>query len=138
MAELFPPPGAETLVCLTEVPAVEPWWKPPVVLQKGERYFFRASGRWFDASIPHDPNGRDVEKLEKWKRFIRCKENGATWFTLIGSVGKDSRSFFPIGDGSFWPDGWVATTSGQFYCFANDVRFMYWNNKLKIDLEIWQ
>lgn len=132
------PSGATQLLNRGPVPAADPWWAPPIIVHKGERYFFRATGKWLDASIEHDPNGRNISKLDIWKFLIRHKAADATWFTLIGSVDKNPDSFFSIGDGSRWPDGWVAPSTGQLYCFANDVRFMYCNNSQSIILEIWK
>jgi hypothetical protein len=60
----------------------------------------------------------------------------AKWFSLIGSIEKKKNTFFDIGrlieeNGIF-----TATTSGNLECFANDVWFMYWNNKGAIELEV--
>ncbi|WP_236190047.1 hypothetical protein [Pseudomonas paraglycinae] len=131
------PPGAQTLLHSVQIQANDPWCPTSVMLAVGQRYFFRATGNWFDWHEEHNVNGAAVPKLKLFLPLIRCKAQGATWFTLIGSIDKDSHSFFPIGDGSRWPNGWVAPASGQLRCFANDVRLMYRNNTGAITLQVW-
>lgn len=135
---IIAPLGAQECLYRGPVPAGDPWFKPSVQLHAGERYFFRASGQWFDWYTPHSASGEDSPSLAFAHPMLRCKSEGATWFTLIGSIEKDTDSFFVIGDGLRWPTGWVAPASGQLYCFANDVRIMYFNNSQAIQLEVWQ
>ncbi|BBP70289.1 hypothetical protein PHLH6_22930 [Pseudomonas sp. Seg1] len=132
------PLGAQELLHTVDIQANDPWCPTPVMLIAGERYFFRASGVWLDWRQIHDPNGAAVAHLKPFERLLRCKAQDATWFTLIGSIDKNPQSLFAIGDGLRWPVGWVATTSGQLRCFANDVRPMYFNNHGAISLQIWR
>ncbi|MHC8387038.1 hypothetical protein ACYZTM_03060 [Pseudomonas sp. MDT2-39-1] len=131
------PPGAGKLLYRGSVEADDPWFETPVQLTSGERYFFRASGSWTDWNQPHDANGLRIEKLRPFERFIRCQSADAAWFTLVGAIGKDRDSFFAIGDGLRWPEGWVAPASGPLLCFANDARLMYFNNHGAVTLEVW-
>jgi hypothetical protein len=52
--------------------------------------------------------------------------SNATWFKLIGAIAKDRYAPIEIGSGltDFSP-----TTSGQLFCFANDIAWMYWNKR---------
>ena len=131
------PGGAVKLIWQGAVPAAEPWFAPPVALEEGTRYYFRASGTWQDASITCDANGHDAARL-RWVRFLmRAKGDGITWFTLIGAIDRDASSFFAIGDGTRWPLGAIAAKSGQLFCFANDAPLMYWNNHGAVTLQVW-
>ncbi|MBV4458944.1 hypothetical protein KVG96_13365 [Pseudomonas sp. COR58] len=132
------PPGASELLHTVDVQAIDPWFPTTVMLTAGERYFFRAWGEWFDWGTRHSANGEPQPKLSLFLPLIRCKAPGATWFTLIGAIDKNGDSFFPIGDGQRWPDGWVAPASGQLRCFANDVRIMYFNNTGAVTLQVWR
>jgi hypothetical protein len=134
---LTAPSGAGTLLYCGDVNACNPWFKTSVQLTAGERYFFRASGSWTDWTQVHDANGLRMANLRRFERFIRCRSADATWFTLVGAIEKDRESFFAIGDGRRWSEGWVAPASGQLFCFANDVRLMYFNNHGAITLEVW-
>ncbi|WP_160107930.1 hypothetical protein [Pseudomonas izuensis] len=131
------PPGARTLLYRGDIQACDPWFKTSVEITAAERYFFRASGSWTDWTQVHDPNGSPMANLRLFERFIRCKEADATWFTLVGTIDKDPASFFAIGDGRRWPTGWIAPASGRLFCFANDARLMYFNNRGAITLEVW-
>lgn len=108
------------------------------MLAEGGRYYFRAVGMWRDAWVPCDVNGYDKNYLNPVKRYLRCTEPDARWFTLIGAVEASSASLFVIGDGARWPEGWVAPMDGQLTAFANDIAGFYWNNFHSITLEVWQ
>jgi hypothetical protein len=112
------------------------WVETPVVAEAGNRYYFKATGRWRDASIECDADGHDDPKLQWMKFLLRYRGQSASWFTLIGCVAKDSASMFAIGTGDRLHGGWTASRSGPIYCFANDAWFMYWNNRGAVQLEI--
>jgi hypothetical protein len=114
------------------------WVETPVVVEAGNRYFFKATGRWWDASIECDADGHDDPKVRWMKFLLRYRGQSANWFTLIGCVEKDAASMFGIGTGDRLPDGWAASKSGRLYCFANDAWFMYWNNRGAVQLEIFR
>ena len=117
--------------------ARNPWNRSGVLLRAKERYLLevRDVQCWRDAGIKSEPQAGHIKRrwwLEipplKWLR--RYKNEG--WYTLVGSVGKDRRTFFLIGTGlTYSPD-----TSGELFSFANDARWFYWNNQGKLRLFI--
>ncbi len=109
-----------------------------MALRQGNRYFFRATGTWWDAWIRCDANGYDRTYFAQAGENLRCREPGAKWFTLIGAVGTSEASLFVIGDGSRWTQGWIAPSDGTLYAFANDWERWYWNNFRSVTLEVWQ
>lgn len=135
---LSPPFGASHLLVQTEVSSRDDWADTKVILEQGTRYFFRATGKWWDAYIRCDANGYSRWYTNFAKDHLRCRKDGATWFTLIGAIEKSNNSLFVIGDGSRWRDGWVATMKGRLTVFANDMPGMYWNNISSISLEVWR
>lgn len=62
------------------------------------------------------------------KRFPK-----ANWYVLVGSIGKDKRTFFKIGEGL---KNYRPPKNDEFYCFANDAEGFYGNNKGKLILKI--
>jgi hypothetical protein len=135
---LLPPSGASQLLDRQEISSREKWGKTGVTLEQGGRYFFRASGRWWDAWIPCDANGYDRKYLNQAKQYLRCTTGDARWFMLIGAINESPDSLFAIGDGSRWSNGWVTPASGKLSVFANDISGFYWNNFCSITLEVWQ
>ena len=131
------PAGATHMLWAGSIFARPHWTDVPVSLEAGKRYFLRASGEWLDWKTRSPANGYSNNSLG-WASFaLRCRLPGATWFTLIGSVGRTTEHQFVIGDGSRWAEGWVATSSGPLCCFANDVPMFYWNNHGALTLEVW-
>lgn len=131
------PPGATTHLATIRISSRADW-VDTLLVEQAARYFFRASGTWWDAWNRCDSNGYDRAYLERFKNRLRCKASDATWFTLIGGIARADESVFAVGDGSRWHDGWVAPASGQLTCFANDMPGFYWNNLFSVELEIWQ
>jgi hypothetical protein len=91
----------------------------------GERYAFAASGRWRDGFVTTGPEGWGTSWLARFNRLP-----GRPFFLLCGSVGRDDRHAFAIGAGCEWT---VPFTVGplvdrQLHLFANDWRWLYWNN----------
>jgi len=108
------------------------WWNPSgVVVRRGEVYEIKVPpGQvWCDASIEHTPEGKEIDKLNGWKWLRRVKDQ--PWFALIGSVSK--KHTFPVLNGI---DKWTAPADGELFFYANDVWFMYWNNKGAIDVNV--
>ena len=108
------------------------WNDVTIVLQKGERYRFAASGKWYDARISCGPQGYPspgwlFRRLERFRRF----RNG-NWFTLIGTIGKDLSTAFSIGAGTELD----VPQDGILYCFANDLPGFYGNNSGTVELYI--
>lgn len=98
-----------------------------IELEAGVTYDCVATGPWKDASIDHDADGKDVPELRWWTVLRRVRK--AHWFRLIGVVGGETHLL-----------GTHATItpsrSGELVCYANDVWFMYWNNKGSIELTV--
>jgi hypothetical protein len=133
-----PPSGATELLWTGQIDSRPYWNDVPLMLQGGGRYYLRASDQWLDWHTECTANGYDKGYMTLAKGLLRCQAPGATWFTLIGSIEQDTGTQFVIGDGSRWPDGWIAPKSGRLSCFANDGWWFYWNNKGTVTLEIWQ
>ena len=115
-----------------QVVAREAWNDSGVDLIAGAVYDFIAAGIWNDASIPSTADGYSSTPILKLFEGLRRVPN-ASYFKLIGTIGKSTRDPILIGTTlpSFSPD-----KSGRLYCFANDVRCMYWNNHGAIALTI--
>lgn len=133
-----PPQGASQLLVRTRIFCREQWGPTELTVTQSARYYLRATGCWRDAWIKCNANGYDRSYLEWAKSTLRCNTQGARWFTLVGAIDQATDSFFPIGDGSRWADGWQAPRTGKLYAFANDAPLMYWNNRGAITLEVWQ
>ncbi|MEX5684125.1 hypothetical protein [Pseudomonas silesiensis] len=135
---LLPPFGASQMLVQTKVSSRDDWRDTHVILERGTRYYFRATGKWWDAQIHCDANGYNRWYMDWAKEYLRCQKEGATWFTLIGAIEESTASLFVIGDGARWRDGWIAPKSGKLTAFANDITGMYWNNFASVTLEIWR
>ena len=98
-----------------------------VLLQPGVTYQFRAAGTWCDASIECGPDGHDAPRLRYFRWMRRSRPNH--WFALIGRAG--GQTFLIASAATITP-----TEAGELLCYANDVRFMYWNNKGSVTLTI--
>jgi hypothetical protein len=82
------------------------------------------SQTWNDASIVSGAGGYGSHSGQHiWERFRRIPT--ADWLELIGTIGKSTDSAFIMGKKLI---GFSPSISGRLYCFANDLRFMYWNN----------
>ncbi|MDF9620266.1 hypothetical protein P5705_21680 [Pseudomonas entomophila] len=136
--ETPPPPNATRLLATSRIRAWHPWEPTDLLLEQGQRYYFRATGIWWDAWIRCDANGYQRTLTRKADAGLRCQAAEAHWFTLIGAIGQSNGSLFPIGDGSRWRDGWTAPADGRLYAFANDWEHWYWNNFFSVTLEVWQ
>ena len=104
------------------------WNETGVILQHGYRYDFRivAVNGWVDWFVTSGPEGYKSENM-----LMRCSEcfrriPDAPWFALIGTVEKNLLHSFCIGSGL---NGFEPPISGPLFCFANDVPFMYFNNR---------
>jgi hypothetical protein len=71
-----------------------------------------------------------IDTFGSWAK----RHDGADWFALIASIGKDEKAFTEIGAGSTC----VAETAGEIELFANDAWGFYWNNhgaaKIRIEM----
>jgi len=107
------------------VKARNPWNDSGIELSAGAHYDFIVSGNqtWSDASISCGADGYARRYLAMWEPFRRVPT--ADWFKLIGTIEQSTQN--PIIIGSRLLD-FSPSKSGRLYCFANDVRLMYWNN----------
>lgn len=132
------PPGPDNmqqnpqLPLTIEVCSREKWNDTGIQVSAGETYRFEATGEWDDASHRCGPEGYDspnfiLRAAEKLRRVPNAR-----WFALIGVVNHDLSTAFVIGQGVQQ----TFAASGPLSCFANDVSFMYWNNKGSVKLTI--
>lgn len=115
-----------------EIRAREKWNDTGVQVSAGESYLFAATGQWDDASHTCGPDGYPSPNfiLRAAERLRRVP--AAPWFALIGAVNQDSATTFFIGKGITR----AFNGNGSLSCFANDVSFMYWNNRGSVELKI--
>jgi hypothetical protein len=108
----------------------KPFWNETnLEVKNGEKYSFCATDEWIDWYIITDANGYDMRHMNSFRSYRRSPDN--KWFALMGSLDK-SENLFLIGSRSeisFAKDG-------KLYCFANDVKGFYFNNKDSIRLKI--
>ncbi len=104
-------------------------WNKVARLEQGRSYeiLVRGDQRWTDGPI-----GCGADGYEKWWlapfRWMR-RFRPAPWFALIGSVGEKT---FEIGSSYVLRDA----PGGELSCYANDVWFMYWNNRGRLEVEV--
>ena len=101
------------------------------------------SGQAFSFTVPageewthwQTPCGADgypsTYLIRPWERLSRAPK--AKWLQLIGMVGKSIRS--PVIIGSKLVD-FLPPSPGRLYFFANDIPWMYWNNRGMIAIRI--
>ena len=113
----------------------------PFKLEKGKTYRFAAEGTWLDAGIVCDASGYTSEEA-KSKSWILSRTEGwrrvpeAKWFSLIGRVGNSEYQQIDIGKLIESAATYQAESTGLLHCFANDVSWMYWNNKGAVTLYV--
>lgn len=106
-----------------------------ILLRAGQTYDFKVippEQTWIDANLdPFTAQGRSIPLDKVAQGLLRMPE--ATWFSLIGSLGKKKEHHFEIGleKLNFSPD-----VDNELICFANDVSGFYKNNKGSINLTI--
>ena len=122
-------PGEHTSVIVS---AKEKWNSTGVELTAGGQYHFEARGEWFDASTRCGPDGYRSHNLilHLGEAFRRIRD--ANWFALMGSTVMEDSTAFLIGQKTTR----TITRSGSLFCFANDVYFMYWNNRGQVQLTV--
>jgi len=108
------------------------WNDTGVVLEQGHTYRFTAVGKWVDAWNRCGPEGYASNNV-----FMRLAERARRvpsepWFALIGAQARDLSTRFAIGVGSECQP----RQTGELTCFANDVPFLYCNNRGEIALTI--
>lgn len=100
-----------------------------LLVSVGEDYSFSACGLWKDGHKICDAKGWSDGLLRIFMRFNRFPNH--PYFLLCGVVGRDERHAFPIGVQKEWtvPANLGGESSGCLYLFANDIPFMYFNNR---------
>lgn len=129
--ETLPGGTLEVVVCSREY-----WNATGFDVEPNGRYRLRVVARdnWNDWGSAANANGwieRSwfVDKFGSWAK----RHDGADWFALIASVGRDAQTYTAIGAGS----SCITDSGGEIHLFANDARGFYWNNRgaLKVRIE---
>jgi len=90
------------------------------------------SESWIDYDIPRSADGYASTPLIKmWESFRRVPDE--SWFKLIGTIGRSVKPPIVIGSQL---TGFSPSFPGRLYCFANDLLWMYWNNKGSINVRV--
>ena len=140
--ETVPPPGEITVQKFPvkmKIMARKKWTKVGVEFREGHKYRLSVTGIWYDASIGVSCCGYSAASFTgikglffKWAES-RKRVPTADWFSLICTVGKDTEHAFDLGNMIKESDcnvvEYTAGRSGSLYCFANDLSFMYRNNR---------
>lgn len=111
---------------------------PELVLKKGKEYQVFAYGIWYDKSIACSAEGYTSEQFKGFIKIFSSLEKmrripDADWFSLIGVVEKSLDNIINLGGLFKESDSskvtFIAPESGRLYLFANDLNFMYHNNR---------
>jgi hypothetical protein len=87
---------------------------------------------WDDMTKRASADGYDSPtSLHRLSELLR-RAPQARWFALIGALDRRPSTQFVIGSLSTLP----AAAAGELTCFANDLPFMYWNNRGGIILTV--
>ena len=108
------------------------WNRTGLILESGAEYHFEASGVWYDWGYRCSADGYSTPSWLHglFERFRRAPEE--RWFALIGTVERRRRMRFRIGrHATLRPEH-----SGELCCFANDLVWMYWNNRGEVTLRV--
>ncbi len=110
------------------------WNNSGVHVSPGQIYNFVVpeNEKWIDWCIPCGADGYPSTPLIRPWEGLRRVPN-ANWLQLIGTVGRSTRP--PILIGSKLMD-FSPPFPGRLYFFANDLAWMYWNNKGKIAVRV--
>ncbi len=86
--------------------------------------------KWIDWFVSCNADGFPSSNwiLKNSERLRRSPQEN--WFALMGTINFDTDNLFKIGTDKILQ----ANQSGILTCFANDIPFMYWNNKGSIQL----
>ncbi|MHC5737182.1 hypothetical protein [Nostoc sp.] len=118
---------------VTIIDAHKYWNATGIYIEIGASYRFEVEGEqfWYDAGIRSNANGYTKLWL-RWAEMFRRKPN-ENWFSLIGNIDQSSEQEFLIGKKL---EKHQATSSGELFCYANDVPIMYFNNHGTLSLTI--
>jgi hypothetical protein len=89
-------------------------------------------GEWLDWGKPSGAEGYDSPSrlfrlVERFRRHSTAK-----WFALVGTVDRDRATQFVLGGVA----SFVAPSSGELVCYANDLSVMRWNNSGEVRLTV--
>jgi hypothetical protein len=118
----------------TVIMARNRWNKTAFTMKKGVSYRFTAHGVWADWHTESPATGYTSPLLACFGWLRRMPR--AKWFSLIGVIEKNRRWRVDIGRLIEEGLAYTAPASGLLYCYANDVWFMYFNNRGQIELEM--
>ncbi|NOX34179.1 MAG: DUF2235 domain-containing protein [Deltaproteobacteria bacterium] len=129
----------------TQVFAYKKFNHTGILFEKGKSYKIQVIGddKWNDGGIKElDGKGWDRDTVQlglkeiaiaSMEPFRRVTADGAKWFSLCGSIGDDNNTAFVIGN---LCENYVATQSGEFCAFANDLDGYYGNNSGKLKIKV--
>ena len=123
--------GHTTYVC---VYANRPWNDSGIDVVSGQAFNFAVpSGEeWIDWQKACGADGYGSTCFVRpWELFRRVPQ--AKWFQLIGTIGKSIKSPVVIGSKLL---NFLPPFPGRLYLFANDLPWMYWNNRGVIAVRI--
>lgn len=114
------------------IKASEYWNHTKIYLEATAIYLLEVQGQqvWHDAWIRTDADGYTNQWL-RWAELLRRSPNDK-WFALIGNINQSTIHTFLIGKRTKYQ----STVSGELLCYANDVPFMYWNNRGQLLLTV--
>jgi hypothetical protein len=109
----------------TVVDAAQLWNSSGVLLEPNNVYDITVEGdqKWSDWYILTDGDGYSREALRPWEFLRRVPDQN--WFKLIGTIGRVETAPIALGK-TLW--NFSPSTPGELFCFANDIRWAYWNN----------
>ena len=116
--------GHTAYVC---VYANKPWNDSGLDVISGQIYNFTvpAGETWSDSGKICGADGYRSDLLMRpWDAFRRVPE--AKWLQLIGTIGRSIKARIIVGPSL---TDFLPPFPGRLYFFANDLRWMYWNNK---------
>ena len=102
------------------------------MLRKGHTYQITARGGWKDRDTPCGAGGYPSNSLILRLAVPLRRKWRANWFALIGAQRFLFARRFVIGEGVTYR----ARRNGKLRCFANDVWFMYFNNKGSVEITV--
>jgi hypothetical protein len=123
--------GETACVC---VEADKPWNDSGIDVAANESYnlVVPQSERWIDWHIPYSADGyTSTPLIRPWESLRRVPDQN--WFKLIGTLGKSTKPPVIVGSQLI---GFSPAFAGRLYFFANDLLWMYWNNKGAIALGV--
>jgi len=127
---------------MTKIFSRKCWNKTNYWLEEGKQYRFTTQGTWKDGSLDECDSFGWTKTGNSYKdRLIKIFENfrrmpSANWFSMIGAIEKNKKTFIDIGAMVKNNQVYTATATGYLWCFANDLSIAYINNKGSIFLKI--